>query len=163
MRSLGCAQSCSLFTLALRYSTSTNVASFKLIVLDEADAMTQVAQGALRRGAYLLTLVHDLPVLTAAIASLDPASHRAVHEECALLHHLQLRQQDHPCHPIQMHTSPLQPSGAGASRGPTDPRRRERRMQLDARWQRSTAEALARRHASRVECLTSLSCSVRSH
>lgn len=53
--------------------------SFKLIILDEADAMTVAAQNALRRSK--LESNNHGEVLT-------DCSYRAIHKECPILHHL---------------------------------------------------------------------------
>ncbi|RVE67737.1 hypothetical protein OJAV_G00084530 [Oryzias javanicus] len=66
---------------------------FKLVILDEADAMTQDAQNAL------------------------PASDREVYRKHAVLPHLQLPFQDHPCPAVPVHQVPLRPSESG----PDDP------------------------------------------
>lgn len=77
--------------------------------------MTQQAQGALRRGDPSslfrpLSVEPSVPmpfsmdgILRLPKSPNPKHSHRTVHEECAVLHHLQLRQQDYPSDSEQMH------------------------------------------------------------
>lgn len=70
--------------------------------------MTSAAQSALRRGALpLLFFFVSHRLCPDKYLTVRIISHRAVHEERPVLHHLQLRQQNHPGRAVQVHALPV--------------------------------------------------------
>lgn len=73
--------------------------------------MTNAAQAALRRGSS--SSQFTLPRCLSSDLWFPTCSHRAVHQERPVLHHLQLRQQDHARDPESVHQVQVQ-SAAGS-------------------------------------------------
>ena len=63
--------------------------------------MTQAAQGALRRGTLRPSLGAGPKIRR--VVDTDSYSDRDTYQKCPILHPLQLRQQNHPSHSIEMY------------------------------------------------------------